>query len=312
MALRGAPCSRRRAGNVLSFQGLVRMKRTRLTLHAHDGTPLTVYCHAPAQCIRADLVIASAIAVPQHFYADFATFLSGHGYRVWTFDYRGMGESRIGPARACQADISDWITQDFDAVLTHAHGLSQGAPLFVLGHSLGGQIVPLLPSIRSVSAVVNIAVGSGALRHNRPRVRRSAPLLWHVLTPLLCTLFGYFPGARLGVIGDIPRRAMYQWRRWCLTDEYLLSGDAGARQAYASARYPVLGLTFSDDELLLESGSKMLHDAYTGAHVDYRVLDPEQFNLPRIGHFGFFKSHQEKVLWPLVSDWLLQRCAQLS
>ena len=286
------------------------MTRTRLTLHTHDGHALAAYCHAPRGAARADVVIAPGIAIPQKFYADFAAFLMGQGYRVWTFDYRGMGESRSGPMRACKADISDWVTRDGDAMVRHASAAADGAPLFVLGHSLGGQTAPLLPSIQRVTGLINIAVGSGAVRHNQARTRRLAPLLWYVLAPLLCPLFGYFPGARIGVIGDLPSRAIFQWRRWCLSPDYLLSGEPGAREAYARARFPVLALTFSDDELLLESGSRMLHDAYTGTPVDYRVLTPQQFNLPRIGHFGFFKRNHETVLWPLVSDWLHQHCQE--
>ncbi|WP_317203524.1 alpha/beta fold hydrolase [Janthinobacterium sp.] len=284
--------------------------RTRLTLQAHDGHALGAYCHEPAREARAVIVIAPAIAVPQAFYAAYASFLAGQGYRVWTFDYRGIGESRQGPLRACDADIGDWVKLDYDAVVQHA--AAPALPLFLLGHSMGGQTVPLLPSLAKASGIINIAVGSGARRHNQPAVRRSTLLLWHVLTPLLCGLFGYFPGARLGVVGDLPRGVMRQWRRWCLSPDYLLSGDPDGRAAYARARCPVLGLTFSDDELLLESGSKMLHDAYTGAPVDYRVLRPQQFGLARIGHFGFFRSQQEKILWPLVSDWLEERCAELA
>jgi predicted alpha/beta hydrolase len=52
-----------------------------------------------------------------------------------------------------------------------------------------------------------------------------------------------------------------------------------------------------------------LHDAYSGAHVDYRVLSPQQFDLPRIGHFGFFKRTHEDTLWPVVSAWLHEQCA---
>lgn len=286
------------------------MTQTRISLPALDGHPLTAYCYAPPHAPHADVVVGPAMAVPQAFYADFAAWLARHGYRVWTFDYRGMGESRNGPPRACKADISDWIEQDFDALIRHAGSMPDAPPLYVLGHSIGGQVAPLLPSRARIAGLVNIAVGSGAARHNQPGVRRQAPLLWHVLTPVLCALFGYFPGARIGVIGDVPRRAMFQWRRWCLTPDYLLSGAPGARAAYASARYPVLGLTFSDDELLLESGSRMLHDAYHAAEVDYRVLSPQQFNLKRIGHFGFFKASHEATLWPLVRDWLSRQPGQ--
>lgn len=285
------------------------MTQSRIKLNALDGHALAGYCYTPADAPLAEVVIGPAMAVPQTFYAGFAAYLARHGYRVWTFDYRGTGESRSGPPRACKADITDWIEQDYEALIRHAGAMPENLPLYVLGHSIGGQVAPLLPSRARIAGLVNIAVGSGAARHNQPGVRRGAPLLWYVLTPLLCTLFGYFPGARIGVIGDVPRRAMFQWRRWCLTPDYLLTGDPGARQAYASASYPVLGLTFSDDELLLESGSRMLHDAYSAADVDYRVLDPQQFNVKRIGHFGFFKSHHEATLWPLVRDWLALRNA---
>jgi predicted alpha/beta hydrolase len=128
--------------------------------------------------------------------------------------------------------------------------------------------------------------------------------MWHLLAPALCPVFGYFPGARLGVIGDLPTGAMFQWRRWCLTPDYLLSGEPGAREAYASADYPVLALTFADDELLLEAGSRLLHGAYLKRPADYRVLDTSHHGLPRVGHFGFFKPAAEATLWPMVTDWL--------
>lgn len=279
------------------------MNPVKLTVHAEDGYPLTAYRHDPVQALRAAVVIAPAMAVRQAFYRDFAIWLARQGFRVWSFDYRGIAESAAGPMRDCKADVSCWIERDFEAVVRHAAG--EGLPVFALGHSLGGQTAPLLPSAGRLAGLVNIAVGSGAVRHNQPRQRAGARLLWHVLVPLLCPLFGYFPGKRLGIVGDLPNGAIRQWRRWCLSPDYLLSGEAGAREAYARASYPVLALTFADDELLLSDGSRMLHDAYRSAEVDYRELQPAQFGLKRIGHFGFFRAEQEGVLWPLVSSWLL-------
>jgi predicted alpha/beta hydrolase len=66
-------------------------------------------------------------------------------------------------------------------------------------------------------------------------------------------------------------------------------------------------LTFADDELLLEAGSRMLHDAYRANTVDYRLISPEDVGLGRIGHFGFFKSSGEPTLWPIVTAWMEQR-----
>lgn len=271
---------------------------------AKDGHPLAIYRFDAEGPAKAHVIIASAMAVPQSFYAAFARYLASCGYTTWTFDYRGIGESLTGSMRYVKADLGDWLLKDYDAVLHAVNEGAAGRPVFVVGHSFGGQVAPLLPSRERLAGLVNIAVGSGSLRHNTPRIRRSAPLMWHVLAPLLCPLFGYFPGARLGVVGDLPTGVMFQWRRWCLTPDYLLTGEPGARAAYASAGYPVLALTFADDELLLEDGSRMLHGAYQRSAVDYRVLEPAQHELPRIGHFGFFKPQSESALWPLVTTWL--------
>jgi predicted alpha/beta hydrolase len=277
------------------------MKRVVLT--ARDGHKLAAYRFDSDGPAKGNVVIAAAMAVPQSFYAPFARHLATRGYTAWTFDYRGIGESLTGSLRGVKADLSDWLIKDYDALL---HEISENSPLplFVVGHSFGGQVAPLLPSRERLSGLVNIAVGSGSTRHITPRIRRSAPLMWHVLAPVLCPMFGYFPGARLGVIGNLPTGAMFQWRRWCLTPDYLLTGEPGAREAYASADYPVLALTFADDEMLLEDGSRLIHGAYRKRPVDYRLLEPAQHNLPRIGHFGFFKPAGEATLWPLVTNWL--------
>ncbi|MBL8525381.1 MAG: alpha/beta fold hydrolase [Betaproteobacteria bacterium] len=283
---------------------------TKIEILAHDGRVLAGFRFDPSASFpfpKATVVIAPAMAVPQAFYAAFAQYLASCGYTVWTFDYRGTGESHQGSLRGAKGDLTDWVARDFDAVLTHANDLLPEAPLFAIGHSFGGQCAPLLPSRDRLSGLINIAVGSGSRRHTTPSTQRAAPLLWHVLVPLLCPLFGYFPGAKIGVIGNVPTGAMRQWRRWCLTEEYILTGEPGAREAYASAQYAVLALTFADDELLLEEGSLMLHRAYKQRPVDYRLIEASRVGMARIGHFGFFKPQSAEKLWPMVSQWLEER-----
>jgi predicted alpha/beta hydrolase len=280
---------------------------SKVGIAATDGHPLAAHRYEPDGPVRGSVVLAPAMAISQGFYAPFARWLAGQGFVAWTFDYRGTGESLHGPMRNAPGNLDDWCGKDYEAVLQAAHALHPQRPLFALGHSFGGQCAPLLPSRRLLRGLVNIAVGSGAMRHNTRRIRRQAPLLWYLLVPLLCPLFGYFPGARLGVIGDLPTGAVRQWRRWCLDPDYLLGARPGAREAYASAEFDVLGLTFADDELLLEAGSRMLHSAYCRP-VDYRVLAAPELGMARIGHSGFFRPSSEASLWPLVAQWLAGRC----
>lgn len=276
----------------------------RLRLPAKDGYTLTAYRFDPIMPIKAVIVIASAMAVSQSFYVGFATFLAKQGFQVWTFDYRGIGESLQGSMRDVKTDLMDWVEKDFDSLICIASDAHPHLPLYVIGHSFGGQVAALLPSRKRLTGLISIASGSGATRHNTPQTRRRAPLLWYLLAPLLCSVFGYFPGARIGVIGNLPAGAIFQWRRWCLTSDYILTGQSGAREAYASAQFSILGLAFEDDELLSEQGVRFLHNAYLQSTPDYRVIEAKKFGLKRIGHFGFFKPQAEAQLWPLVANWI--------
>ena len=64
-----------------------------LILPAPDGTPLAVRVFGAEGITRGSVVIGAAMGVRQAYYAPFAQWLAGQGWRVTTFDYRGMGDS---------------------------------------------------------------------------------------------------------------------------------------------------------------------------------------------------------------------------
>jgi len=83
-----------------------------------DGLPVAARYFAPetsADSVRGAVLIVSAMGVGQDYYADFAHWLSRHGYAALTFDYRGMGHSRRGSLRGFSANIFDWAKLDCDA-----------------------------------------------------------------------------------------------------------------------------------------------------------------------------------------------------
>lgn len=59
------------------------------------------------------------------------------GWAVYGLDHRGHGRS--GGRRAHLDDYADWLA-DFDTFRRHVVGLHPGLPVFLLGHSMGGQI----------------------------------------------------------------------------------------------------------------------------------------------------------------------------
>ena len=175
------------------------------------------------------VLIAGAMGVKQDYYAEFAQWLAARGYAALSFDYRGMGESL--PAgrslRGFRADLFDWA-RDIDAAIDALLARHPGAPLYVVGHSLGAQLPGLLRHRDRIAGLVSVAAGSGYWRDNAPQLKRIVLYFWHVLVPLGVAIAGYFPGKRIGKVGDLPRGVVLQWRRWCMHPRYHVGAEGEA------------------------------------------------------------------------------------
>lgn len=93
-----------------------------------------------------------------------------------------------------------------------------------------------------------------------------------------------------------------QWRCWCLNPRYLVGheGEALQRQ-FASARFPVVALSITDDELMTERGTRVLIECYENAPRELHRIAPADVQASRIGHFGFFRPRFEATLWTRVT-----------
>jgi predicted alpha/beta hydrolase len=275
-----------------------------ITITTSDHHTLAARVYEPEGPVQRAVLITSAMGVPQRFYQAFATWLAGQGVAVMSFDLRGMGDSAPPRLRGYKASITDWATKDLPAAVNVFCARWPDVPRVYLGHSLGGQLFGWLDHPERFERVLTVAAGNGYWRFNAPAVRKQAPLLWWVLAPVAVTLAGYFPGKRLGVLADLPAAAMWQWRRWCLSPQYLGVEGSALRARYALVRVPITAVIMEDDELLGPEGFRKLYELYAHAHVRFEHLHPHQLGMKRIGHFGLFKSTSASTLWPRVLHWL--------
>src|SRR5690606_20995622 len=173
------------------------------TLDNGNGHTLASHWHQPRGDARGVVLIVPAIGVEQRFYSAFANWLAERGYLAVTFDYVGMGQSRSGSLKDLQVDLIDWGRHDCSAMLDAVVEAAGELPVYWIGHSLGGQILPFVRDSARIRRAFTIATGSGYWRENTRALRPKAWLLWYCVAPLATPLAGYFPGRRLGMIGDL-------------------------------------------------------------------------------------------------------------
>ena len=275
----------------------------RSLLRAMDGHEIAV-THFPASGKPwGSVVFAGAMGARQDFYAPLAGHLAEAGLDCFTFDYRGTGFSLRGSMRDVDATIDDWAAKDYDAVLGLARKQAPDAPLFVVGHSLGGQVLAMASNAPQVRAMLSVTAGNGwyGLNDRMPlRVR----FFWFIAVPLLTPIFGFFPGRRLGMVGDLPAGVARQWRSWCTHRGYLHSEGEGVRSAMASLALPIRCYSFEDDEIITRKAVDELQTYYRSANVERHHVAPAEVGATRIGHFGYFNKRNRDTLWKDSLEWL--------
>jgi len=133
---------------------------------AADGNAIVARFFAPREPVKGAVLIVPAMGASQNYYEPFAGWLAAQGCLAATFDYRGTGLSRRGSLRGFDADIVDWARLDCTAMVESLSARARDKPLYWIGHSLGGQILPFVPSRDRVAKMVTVATGSGYWREN--------------------------------------------------------------------------------------------------------------------------------------------------
>jgi predicted alpha/beta hydrolase len=220
-----------------------------------------------------------------------------------TFDVRGLGAS-LPPGtsvRSVQGDMLTWAQQDFATAVDTLCKHTGAAQVNVIGHSLGSHHPAIcLPHTQGqIAKLVSVAAGSGYWRDWAPPSRKLAPLLLHVAAPLLTPLFGYFPGKRLGMVGDIPKGMITQWTGWCRHPGFAWGKQPELiRPLMQAARYPISAVSFSDDEAMSVTATEKYLAALANAPSTLEVLTPAKMGVKRIGHLGAFRKEMQSSVWP--------------
>ncbi|NER15301.1 alpha/beta fold hydrolase [Leptobacterium flavescens] len=252
------------------------------------------------------IVISSATGVLQKYYAKFAQFLSHHQYRVYTFDYYGIGNSSsdIRDLKKNDLSIQQWGSNDQASVLKMAKERSPSTPLTLITHSIGGQILGFNPSYHLLDKIVMVSPQSGYWRYYEGLHYPKMWLFWNAMIPVLTPLYGYFPAKKLGLFENLPKKMVYEWAKWGRHKEYMFGHIDTEKAFFDKIECPLLVLGFPRDIYAPKAATDWLAGKYENARIDRRHLIPEEMGIDDVRHFGFFRSKFEDPLWKITKEWI--------
>lgn len=254
------------------------------------------------------LIINPAIGVKRRMYHQFAAYMAGQGMTVVLYNYRGM-EDRLDMLKSDSlVNAESWGSLDQSAVIDWIHSELQPNKLWLMGHSLGGQIPGFARNLNLVDGLILVAAQKGDKRLWSFSGYLKLYLLWHVLIPLM-SKGPTFNASKLG-LGSYPwpSAAAKQWASWGQQKDYLFNPRFQYDlRSWHKFDQPILSFGFTDDPMAPEASIDSLLNEYgknlQQTKIEKRFIDPHILNIKAIGHFGFFKSTSQ-ALWQDTISWI--------
>lgn len=266
-----------------------------VTVTAADRIALTGRVFEPADGADMTVLMLPGIAVPQRVFRHVASWLSIRGARCLTIDYRGIGESRRQPAATSTASLLNWARLDAVAALEYAEA-RWGAPVMLLSHSFGGQLLGLAGAFRRVRAAVLVASQIALARYWDGFGRLWVGAYWYLVLPAASAMFDVLP-ASICFGTPVPRGVAREWGKWGRSPEWFLSCEDDAREIFAAFDRPTVAYTITDDKIAPPRAVDALLELFESADVSRRRIAPEDLGLGTIGHVGLFRPGPTERVW---------------
>jgi predicted alpha/beta hydrolase len=196
------------------------------------------------------LLFMSALGTPAKVYRHLGKEMVQHGIQVCTPDWRGIDSSSIRAGRSHDFGYRHLLELDIPALIAVIRQRLPQAPIWLGGHSLGGQmaLASAAGNPAAVSGVVLIASGSVHLPCYQGKLRWGVRIL-ATLSSLTGPVLGYFPGARMGFGGREAAGLMRDWSHVARTGEYRPAGSQlDYERLLQTLDMPVLAITFVADK----------------------------------------------------------------
>lgn len=267
---------------------------------------LGVTQYHPETTLKKVLLISSATAVNQEYYKKFAHFCAEKGLITYTFDYSGFGGSgnETTYLKKHKDGVMGWGAIDQAAMVRLIKERHPDFGIVLVTHSIGGQVIGFNSQNTAFEKIVTVASQSGFWKTYHGIDRLRLWLFWYFFIPFFTPIFGYYPGRIIGIVDNLPKSVVVQWRSWGVKKDYFMHYHSKEDYFFDKVRCPIKMYSFTKDPFASKAGVDWLADQFPNAQIE-RIHYDKNPSGKTPGHFGFFKSAFKEDFWIPTIEWLL-------
>lgn len=242
------------------------------------GKPVLVWM--PAMGVRAD------------YYRQFAEHLHQAGLNIVLVELRGYGRSSERASWKCNFGYWELLSLDLPAVMEAVRARFPGNPVWMGGHSLGGQLAALY-AVQHGDALAGLVFAAVTFPHYRlwPFPRSLAILGLGVTARALSLALGRLPGHAFGFAGREARNVIRDWFYTLRKGRFHIpEAPLDYEEGLGRVRLPLLEISFSDDKYASRASTRAIGLKMASRQVERWLFQPHDLGLDFIGHFRWAKA----------------------
>jgi predicted alpha/beta hydrolase len=264
-----------------------------------NGKSITATVFAPSVPLHRTLLISVATGMKQSFYYKFAAYYAEQGYYVYTYDYTDIGLSKSGSLRGSETSYTTWGAEDYPAMVSFVKKQHPEEPIYLIGHSFGGNCLGMTEVSNDLAAIVTVASQQGYWRNFNDWQRYFIWFVFAVTMPLLTRLLGYFPSKTHGLGEDLPKNVSGDWSNVILKPEGVTGLSDKHSSWFEKITRPMLMISLDDDTYAPKQTVDNLAQCYSRAEIERKNIVPKECNADSIGHLNFFRAQFQETLWQI-------------
>ena len=257
-----------------------------------DEATVTLNIFSPQKEYSQTLIlILPAMGVKASFYEPFAKELSEAGLLTIITDLRGLGTSSIRPSAKVDYGYLEMM-EDLVTTIQQLKNQFVNRKIYLLGHSLGGQIASLALAKNPDLAEGLILVAANSVYYRGWSGRqRYMNLMAYTFFPLLSRLFGYFPGDKVGFGGKAAKTQLLDWGFVGRNGYFKIHGDSTDFEvALAKVTTSILAIYIEGDWMSPKAAMQHLYSKFnTNSIISTFTLTSDMVDR-KLNHFNWVKN----------------------